>query len=87
MTTGMNSSDLKFTILGHYNDNLIHFKVNFDKPYYIAVMDTRPSKLFIQMRFDVLDYYGRVNVPEYEAMVYGNVSLNRFFYEKVKIDA
>jgi hypothetical protein len=87
MKTGLNSSDLKFTILGHHNDNLIHFKVNFDEPYYIAVMETRPSKLFIHLRFDILDVYGRINKPEYESMVYGNVSLNRFFYEEVKVDA
>ena len=43
MTTGLNSSDLKFTILSHSNDNMINFKVNFAEPYYIAVMDTRPS--------------------------------------------
>ena len=66
---------------------MITFKVNFDEPYYIAVMDTRPSKLFIQMRFDILDFYGRINVPKYEPMVYGNVSLSRFFYDKVKVDA
>lgn len=83
MKTGLNSSDLKFTVMDHMNDNTIMFKVNFDEPYFIAVMDTRPSQLFIQLRFDILDYYGRINVPEYYPMVYGNVTLNRFFYDLV----
>jgi hypothetical protein len=47
MMHSFNCSDLKFTIMETMEDILIHFKVNFDEPYYIAVMDTRPSQLFI----------------------------------------
>jgi len=69
------------------DDVLVNFKVNFDEPYYIAVMDTRPSQLFIQMKHHILDVYGRIQIPELEPMLYGNASLARFFYETVKVDS
>ena len=60
MAHGFNSSDLKFTIMSTMDDVLVNFKVNFDEPYYIAVMDTRPSQLFIQMKHHILDVFGRI---------------------------
>lgn len=42
-----NSSDLKFTFMESMGDKVVNFKVNFEEPYYIAVMETRPSVLFI----------------------------------------
>ena len=44
-----NSSDYKFTFVDHMGDKVVNFKVNYDEPYYIAVMETRPSVLYIQM--------------------------------------
>ena len=42
-----NSSDYKFTFMDSMGDKIVNFKVNFEEPYYIAVMETRPSVLFI----------------------------------------
>ena len=41
-----NSSDYKFTFIDSMGDKIVNFMVNFEEPYYIAVMDTRPSILF-----------------------------------------
>jgi len=78
-----------FKILSLGDDNMtMHFQAEFYDPYMLGLLMKKSDRLFIHMKYDLLDVRGYFT-DQYrylDEMVVGNLSLTRFFHDQCMLD-
>lgn len=81
---------IDFSILKLWDDNMtMTYQATFTDPYMLGLLMKKSDKLYIHLKYDLLDVKGYFRKPYryLDGMVTGNKTLTRMWYEKCKQDA
>ena len=80
---------LDFNITGLGDDGMtMYYQATFYEPYMLGLLIKKSDKLYIHMKYDLLDTKGyfKEDYKYFEGMVIGNSTLTRFFHDKCALD-
>lgn len=83
----MNVKDFMITNLGE-DGRTVNFTVVFDKPYMLGLLVKKNDRLYVHMKYYLLDTYGffKPEFSHHNQMILGNSSLTRIFFDRCEKD-